>query len=66
MFAVVNGIIRSVFSVERWILVPEEGDKLAFDGTENSELTKQFGGLRIPDKYRQKGAANPTVYIKKG
>ena len=66
VFAVVNGIIRSVFSVERWILVPEEGDKLAFDGTENSELTKQFGGLRIPDKYRQKGAANPTVYIKKG
>ena len=66
MFAVVNGIIRSVFSVERWILVPEEGDKLAFDGTENSELTKQFGGLRIPDKYRQKARANPVAYIKKG
>ena len=65
MFAVVNGIIRSVFSVERWIPTEKPG-RLAFDGTENSELTKQFGGLRIPDKYRQKGAANPTVYIKKG
>ena len=61
VFAAVNGIIRGVYAVDEWYPVPELG-RLAFNGRTAEEL-EQFVGKRIPDKYRQRGAASPTLYI---
>lgn len=62
VFGVVNGVIRGVYKVDEWYLVPELNNRLAFNGTEATEL-KDFIGKRIPADYRKKGQASPTLYI---
>ena len=63
VFAAVNGIIRGVYKVGNWYPVPELRNRLAFNGHPAEEL-EQFVGKRIPDAYRQRGAASPILYIK--
>lgn len=56
--AVVNGVIRKVYKVDKWYYVPELG-RYAFEGT---EIESKYLNKRIPDKYRKKGLASPTIY----
>ena len=56
--AVVNGVIRKVYRVDRWYYVPER-DRYAFEGT---EIESKYLNKRIPDEYRKKGMASPTIY----
>ena len=61
VFAVVNGIIKGVYEVSQW---DDAGDnRICFTGTKAS-IWKKFIRQRIPDNYREKGAANPCRYIK--
>ncbi len=56
--AVVNGVIRKTYKVDRWYYVSER-DRYAFDGT---EINTPYLNKRIPDEYRKKGMASPTIY----
>jgi len=63
VFASLNGIIRGVFKVDRWIPYDKDKPRIYFEGTTVAKLGS-FIGKRIPDSYRNKGAAIPTRYIK--
>ena len=63
VFAVINGIIKGVYKVNEWYLVPELNGRLAFNGEIASEL-EDFIDKRIPVEYRRKGQASPTLYIR--
>ena len=56
--AVVNGVIKKVYRVDRWYYVPER-DRYAFEGV---EIDSKYLNKRIPDEYRKKGMAFPTIY----
>ncbi len=56
--AVVNGVIKKVYRVDRWYYVPER-DRYAFEGV---EIDSKYLNKRIPDEYRKKGMASPTIY----
>lgn len=57
--AVINGVIKKVYSVNNWYYV-EERNRYAFNGTEIT--TSKYINKIIPDKYRIKGSANPCIY----
>lgn len=61
VLAVVQGIVREVYEVNSW---NPYGDRIAFTGTPTSDSIASLKGKRIPEKYRQKGAANPFIYKK--
>lgn len=63
VFAVVNGVIRGVFAVDKWLLSEIDGIRIYFEGREAENL-KSYIGKRIPKKYCRPGVANPTLYIK--
>ena len=56
--AVVNGVIKKVYRVDRWYYVPER-DRYAFEGV---EIDSKYLNKRIPDEYRKKGMASSTIY----
>ena len=56
--AVVNGVIKKVYRVDRWYYVPER-DRYAFEGV---EIDSKYLNKRIPDEYRKKGMASTTIY----
>lgn len=57
--AVINGVIRKAYEVEKWIYC-EDSKRYAFEGKEI--LTSKYVNKRIPDEYRKKGQASPTLY----
>lgn len=63
VFAVINGIIKGIYKVNKWYPVPELNNRLAFEGEPATDL-KDFINKRIPAKYRKKGQASPTLYIR--
>lgn len=63
VFAVVNGVIRGVFAVDKWLPSEIDDIRIYFEGYEAENL-KSYIGKRIPKKYCKPGAANPTLYIK--
>lgn len=64
VLAVVNGIVREVYEADSWYK-STIGDRIEFEGkpTDNTEFQK-LKNMRIPQKYRLKGAANPFIYKK--
>ena len=62
VFASLYGVIKGVYKVTRWLPYQNTG-RILFEG-EEAEESKNFIGKRIPDRYREKGAASPTRYIK--
>lgn len=63
VFSVINGVVRAVYRVENWIL--SGTDRYEFIGDKaDSEIWERFADKRIPQKYSQKGSANPVIYKK--
>ena len=63
VLAVVNGIVREVYEVNRWYLF-NGGPRIAFDGQPTNDLIQSLKDKRLPNTYMQKGAANPFMYKK--
>lgn len=62
VLSVISGIVREVYEAS-WY--QEESGRIAFNGeVSTNENLRSLIGKRIPDKYRQKGAANPFIYKK--
>ena len=57
--AVVNGVIKKVYKVNKWYQVKESG-RFAFEGKEI--INSKYLNKRIPDEYRRRGMANPNIY----
>lgn len=66
VLAVINGIVREVYEVDRWyVFNPSVNNRIAFDGKETKDPISSLKGKRIPPEYRKKGQANPFMYKKK-
>lgn len=61
VLAVVYGVVREVYEVERWYSV---GGRIAFEGKPTSHPIASLKFHQIPQKYRVKGAAYPFLYKK--
>lgn len=63
VFSVINGVVMAVYKVDNW--VSSGADRSEFIGKKAGvEIWNRFVGKRIPQKYRQKGSANPVIYKK--
>lgn len=62
VLSVVYGIVREVYKVDNWYTCPS--GRIAFKGRPTNDPISSLKNKRIPDKYRQKGAANPFMYKK--
>lgn len=62
--ACVAGLIRGVFVVEKWNSSGEGlvGRKYFTGKTAPDDISKEFVGKRLPQKFCKKGAANPVLY----
>lgn len=58
--AVINGIIKKAYEVIGEWKQTEDGKRYAFEGKEI--LNSKYVNKRIPDEYRKKGQASPTLY----
>ena len=64
VFSVTDGIVQEVYRVNEWYLV-EDRKRYAFNGNiAENEIRHKYVGKRIPDKYIQKGMANPVLFSK--
>lgn len=62
---VVDGIVKGVFEVDSWQTNINEPKRIEFNGKEAPDtISSIFLEKRIPEKYRQKGQANPALYKK--
>lgn len=61
VLAVINGIVREVYETQNWYKVD---DRIAFEGKVATGPISSLKGKKIPQEYRQKGAANPFMYKK--
>lgn len=62
---VVDGIVKGVFEIDFWQNNINEPKRIEFNGKKASkEISSIFLEKRIPEKYRQKGQANPALYKK--
>ena len=63
VLGVVNGIVRGVYTVDRWKLSDVENGRVEFVGEDASdEMRTYFLNKRIPEQYRKKGMASPVLY----
>ena len=63
VLGVVNGIVRGVYTVERWQSSDVENGRIEFVGEDASdEIRTYFLSKRIPEQYRKKGMASPVLY----
>ena len=65
VLSVIKGIVKEVYEVSEWYMSPTEASRIEFTGekTDNKEMQNLIGH-RLPDKYMQRGAANPFMYKK--
>jgi len=64
VLAVMNGVVRAVYSDMEWKPHKERDGRLEFDGNEASEsITSKYIGKRIPPEYRKQGLASPCLYV---
>lgn len=64
VLAVINGIVREVYDVDKWYQISATG-RVAFDGRISSNTNLQaLKNQLIPAGYRRRGASNPVVYKK--
>ncbi|HEV7229610.1 LEM-3-like GIY-YIG domain-containing protein [Brevundimonas sp.] len=71
VLAVVKGMVVGAFVADRWLPAtsanflnkPDRPDRLGFYGREApADIRKLYERKRVPDRFRQKGAANPIKY----
>ena len=63
VLSVTNGIVWAVYKVDMWYEVDE---RYAFEGKPAPpKIRNNFLNKKIPETYRNKGAANPVRYMKK-
>lgn len=62
VLSVMYGIVREVYKVNKWYTCPS--GRIAFEGTITTDPISSLKNKRIPEKYKQKGAANPFMYKK--
>ncbi len=64
VLAVCNGIVKDVFAVDKWYQDNDNPKRYMFDKKDKvpEEIMNLFKGKMIPEKYREKGAANPVRY----
>lgn len=59
----INGIVVGCYKNCKWSK-DESGTRIKFEGEEaDKEFCKKYFRKRIPDVFRQKGAANPCTYV---
>lgn len=65
VLSVIDGIVKGVYKVKNWELA-DNGERYEFfkDDTPDNNIVEHFLNKRIPDKYVQKGMANPILYCK--
>lgn len=65
VLSVKKGIVQEVYEVSEWCTSPTEAPRIEFTGekTGNKEMQLLIG-KRLPEKYMQRGAANPFMYKK--
>lgn len=65
VLAVVDGIVKEVYKVNKWILVEDGRGRYEFEGTVAEEkIRKIFFDHKLPLVYKGKGMANPVLYSK--
>lgn len=66
VLSVIKGVVQEVYEVSKWYTSPTEAHRIEFDGcvTHNENLRKALKDHRLPEKYMQRGAANPFMYKK--
>ena len=64
VLAVVSGIVREVFIVDKWFKCPS--GRIAFEGKPApiSDTMSSLKNMLVPKDYRKKGIANPFLYKK--
>jgi hypothetical protein len=74
VLSVTNGIVRAIYKVSHWEYVTRDNYKykrdigrIMFEGVEVTDkaICDRFLNKMIPEKYRKKGMASPTLYCKK-
>ena len=65
VLSVIRGSVQEVYEVSEWFESPTESRRIEFTGekTNNKEMQNLIGH-RLPEKYMQRGAANPFMYKK--
>ena len=61
-FAVLNGVVRGVYKINEWHECPAVKGRYEFTGEEADDIKNDFIDKRIPQKYRERGMANPVLY----
>lgn len=65
VISAVNGVVKGVYEVDRWYVATNRAPRIAFDGHKaDPAIWDELVGKRVPDKYRKKGMASPTLYSK--
>lgn len=65
VLAVIKGVVQEVYEVSEWYTSPTEAPRIEFKGVKTvNEGMRQLVGKRLPEKYMQRGAANPFIYKK--
>lgn len=63
VLACVSGIIKGVFVVDKWLASPDCEGRMYFEGHEaDTEISQQFVGKRLPQRFVNRGAASPIRY----
>lgn len=65
VLSVTDGIVKAVYKVHEWHYCNGNSGRAEFTGEEAElEISNIFLNKKIPEKYRKKGNANPTLYCK--
>lgn len=65
VLAVVDGVVREVYKVDKWTLVPDGRGRFAFEGVvAETSIRDHYLNHYIPQKYKSKGAQTPFMYRK--
>ena len=60
-----NGIVKGVFKVDKWYVVPERKNRIAFEGHRDEALEKIYvNKTKIPEYYKLRGNIQPVQYGK--
>jgi len=64
VLAVLDGIVKAVYSGLQWYVSEEWAPRLAFHGNEVTEdIKEKYVGKRIPPEYKKRGVQSPCQYV---
>ncbi len=64
VLCVVNGIVREVYKVSKWMECNDRSGRIEFVGESTNDHMSELKGKLIPQKYKKRGAAAPFLYKK--